>query len=121
MDWIQFKIDVEAWTGLHRDALHIYGALLGHLLAALLLRRTLASPLPWLMVLLFELANEAWDMLFDGLVEQWEIDGARHDIWNTMLLPTLLLILTRFLPRLFAPAPLPGGDPATGQPALENE
>jgi hypothetical protein len=101
MDWLRAKDDLTAWTGLERDALHVYGGLVGMLALALLLRRTVADLLPWLGVLGVELANEAYDMMADGLAEQWEWDGARHDLWNTMIAPTLLLLAARYLPRLF--------------------
>jgi hypothetical protein len=114
MDWIQLKIQIEALTGLDRDALHVYAALIGFIAAALVLRRTLASPIPWLLVLAAELVNEAWDIHSDGLVEQWEIDGAKHDIWNTMLAPTLLLLVARIAPGVMrrCEAPAPAAAPA---------
>ena len=37
--------------------------------------------------------------------EPWEIDAGLHDLWNTMLLPSLLLLLARFAPGLVAPPP----------------
>ena len=114
MDWIAAKAQLATWTGLDRDALHVYAGMLGSIGAAAILRRTLASPLPWLLVLLAELANEAGDMLTDNLVEQWEIDGAKHDLWNTMVAPTLLLLTARFAPQLMrhAPTPEPMQEPA---------
>jgi hypothetical protein len=94
------KAAVQAWTGLERDALHIYAALLIQIGAAALLRRTLASPWPWLIVLAFALGNEWLDMNRDLLIERWEKEAALHDLWNTMLAPTLLLLVVRFAPRL---------------------
>lgn len=105
MDWTTIKTEFAAWTGLDRDALHVYAGLLGSIVAAAVMRRTLASPLPWLLVLLAEVGNEASDMLHDGLIEQWEVDGARHDLWNTMVAPTLLLLLARFAPGLMSRPP----------------
>lgn len=35
-------------TGLSRDALHVYAGMLVFLLAAVILRRSLRSPVPWL-------------------------------------------------------------------------
>lgn len=100
MDWEAMKQAVAAWTGLERDALHIYAAILIQLGSAALLRRTLASPWPWLVVLAFALANEWLDVNRDNLIEAWEEAAALHDLWNTMLLPTLLLLVVRFVPRL---------------------
>jgi hypothetical protein len=34
-------------------------------------------------------------------LKQWQFDGAKHDIINTMILPTALLLLCRYSPRLF--------------------
>ena len=105
------KAAVAAWTGLDRDALHIYVALIIQLASAALLRRTLASPWPWLIVLAFALANEWLDIFRDDLVEDWEKAGSLHDLWNTMLLPTLLLLVSRFAPGLLAAPPPPTPPP----------
>ena len=109
MDWEQIKAAISLWTGLERDALHIYAAILTQLAAALLLRRSLASPLPWLAVLAVALLNEALDMYGDGLAEDWERDSALHDLWNSMLVPTLLALLVRFAPGLARPPAPPEG------------
>jgi uncharacterized membrane-anchored protein len=105
VDWQQIKDVIEAWTGLERDALHIYAALLVQVAAALVLRRTLAHWLPWLAVLLLAVANEISDALDDRLVEAWEIQAGLHDLWNTMLLPSLVMLLVRFAPFLTAAPP----------------
>ena len=102
MDWQHIKDVIALWTGLERDALHIYAALLVQLGSALILRRNLGHWGPWACVLALAVGNEMLDMYGDGLVEQWEIDAGLHDLWNTMLLPTLLLLLARFAPRLVA-------------------
>lgn len=102
MDWEQVKNAISIWTELERDALHIYAAIFLQIGSAALLRRSLASPLPWLTVLAAALANEALDMRRDGLFEAWERDAALHDLWNSMLVPTILLLLVRFAPRLVA-------------------
>ena len=36
------------------------------------------------------LANEWLDIYRDDLVEDWEQAAALHDLWNTMLVPTIL-------------------------------
>ena len=103
-----FKTQLAAIT-VAMDALHIYAALLIQVLAAWLLRRPLSSLWPWLVVLVAEGFNESLD-LFDGetaSLEPWQIDGAVHDLVNTMVLPTLLLLLVRYAPRLFEPPPPP--------------
>jgi hypothetical protein len=107
----QVKSAIATWSGLERDALHIYAAILLQIGSAALFRRSLASPLPWLAVLAAALANEALDMRRDGLFEEWERAAALHDLWNSMLVPTILLLLVRFAPRLVT---RPARPPASG-------
>ena len=113
LDWQQIKEAIAYYTDLERDALHIYAALLVQVGTALVLRRRLAHWLPWAAVLALAVGNELLDTYRDGVVEQWELDSNLHDLWNTMLLPSLLLLLARFAPRLFAP---PG--PASVEPEV---
>ena len=108
MEWVEIKTAIGAWSGLDRDALHIYFGLAAFLLAAAVLRRTVASPLPWLAVLLLQAANEAVDIkTADG---DWIYGHSIHDMWNTMLVPTALLLAARYAPALFA-APDAAGPP----------
>lgn len=107
MDWEQVKNAISTWTELERDALHIYAAILLQIGSAALLRRSLASPLPWLAVLAAALLNEGLDIWRDRLVEEWERGAALHDLWNTMLVPTILALLVRFAPGLVARPPVP--------------
>jgi hypothetical protein len=106
------KAAVAAWTGLERDALHTYFAFIIQLGAAAVFRRTLASPWPWLVVLAFALTNEWLDMFGDNVVEEWEKAAALHDLWNTMLLPTVLLVVAKFAPGLLARRPPPPPPPS---------
>jgi len=106
MSWIDFKIYLTQVTALSQDALHIYGAVLIQLAAALLLRRSLASPLPWLVVFLLLLVNEAIDLwLPREALGEWQMIAGIQDIWNTMALPTLLWLLARFSPSLLTRRP----------------
>lgn len=104
MEWISLKAELVQATGLQRDALHIYGAVLLQALCALLLRRTLAHPLPWLVALIASVANEWTDLTAETwpgdfrTMQYWE---SIHDIVNTVALPTVLLIAVRYVPRLF--------------------
>ena len=109
MEWLWFKQQVSELT-VAKDALHVYGAFLVQVVAALLTRRTLASPIPWLAVLAAIIVNEALDLTFEKepYIHQWQIDGVVHDLINTMILPTLLLLLARLAPGLFAPRPKAG-------------
>ena len=103
MDWFALKQWLSLTTGLGMDALHVHAGVLLQILAALLLRRRLSSPLPWLLVLILVLANEYHDYGYeiwrDRVAQRGE---AMRDTWNTMLLPTLLLLLARYAPRLIA-------------------
>jgi hypothetical protein len=101
MDWWQMKYWVEETTGLNMDALHVHAGVLAQLLVALVLRRSIASLWPWLIVLAAAIANEWWDLTYEVWPtrdDQW--DESIRDTWNTMLLPTILLLLSRFAPGL---------------------
>jgi hypothetical protein len=103
MHWTVVK-DLAAELLIAKDALHIYLAFVIQIGAALILRKSLASWAPWLTVLAFELVNEGLDMWLgeEAHLKQWQFDGAKHDIVNTMILPTALLLLCRYAPRLFS-------------------
>jgi hypothetical protein len=102
MNWFHLKVWLAQTSGLHMDALHVHAGILLQVAAALVLRRSLASPLPWLVVLIAVLTNEIYDFNYEVWPDRWEqvMEGFR-DSWNTLLLPTLFLLLTRFAPRLF--------------------
>ena len=119
MDWFQVKQMLSIASGLNMDALHVHAGLLCQILAALLLRRRLSSPWPWLVVLGLVVANEYYDYRYEIWPDRSEqrAEGTR-DAWNTLLLPTLILLLVRFVPRLFC-APGPSADP--GEPGGEGE
>lgn len=92
---------LESSTGLDRDALHIYGAVFIQFCVALVFRRSLASPWPWIAVLIVAIANEYVD--YQGVGEsQASIDIYRaegyKDLWNTMMVPTALMLIARFWP-----------------------
>ena len=117
MDWHHFKEWLEHASGLNMDALHVHAGVALQLLFALILRRPLSSPWPWLGVAALEAANEVYDY-------NWEVwpdrsvqlaEGVK-DLWNTLLLPTALLILCRYAPRLFV-ATASGSD--AGEPGGE--
>ena len=102
------KILVSDYTGLEKDALHIHVALILYLAASFLLRRSPRFWIAWLLVLGVELANESydlWQQAADGDVPRWT--ESLKDLWNTMLWPTVLLLLARYaaLPTVRRPAP----------------
>lgn len=101
MNWIDFKAFIEHFTGLERDALHIYAALIIQCLAAFALRKSLSSLSPWTIVLFFALLNEWFDngqVIDPDALSKAAFEESYKDIWNTMLAPTMLLLLSRFCP-----------------------
>lgn len=105
MEWWILKEHLSEFTGLSKDALHIHAAMIIQVGVALLLRSSLDRPLPWLTVLVILCANEWYDLT----LEVWPNRSAQywnsfHDIWNTMVLPTLAGILVRFAPFIFISA-----------------
>lgn len=112
---------MSAWAGLDRDALHVVAAIPILLLAALIVRRPLSSVLPWLTVLVLCVADE----LVSGSRPGGSLPASLRDIMLVMTMPTVLLILTRYLPALMVPhtrslrilLPLRGQPPAP-KPAI---
>lgn len=115
LDWYQIKSFIEHALGISMDALHIMVGFVIFLLAAMLLRRSIASPLPWLATLLLEIANEALDLQ----VEIWpdlgrQLGEGAKDILLTMALPTLLWCIARWRPTLLT-------DGAAGRNSLTDD
>jgi hypothetical protein len=105
LGWYQFKLFVEHASGISMDALHILVGFILFLLAAVILRRSIASSRPWLAVLLMEIGNEAYDLT----VERWPDIGSQlgegaKDIMLTMALPTLVMLVARWRPELLGQA-----------------
>ena len=101
MDWMGMK-GLAADLLIAKDALHIYLAFIIQVSAAVIFRKSLGTALPWLTVLMFELINEGLDMWLgeESHLKPWQFDGAAHDLINTMILPTALLLLCRYAPGL---------------------
>lgn len=104
LDWLAIKVQATQIAALERDALHIYAAVFIQFAVALMIRRPLSHPLPWFAVLLAALVNEWADLTFEVWPEgdrdrQWT--ESAHDLVNTILLPTVLLLLARYAPSLF--------------------
>lgn len=91
-----FKLAVQTFTQLDKDALHIYLGLGAMFAAALLFRRPLRAWLPWGAALLAACVGEALDCYDDlRLYGRWHWQGSVHDLWNTLFWPTALLLLAR--------------------------
>ena len=112
MDWYQLKLEVVRATGLHMDALHVHIGVLAQILTALVLRVRLSSLAPWLLLLAAVGANEWFDLSYDVWPDrELQYGESVKDVWNTMLLPTLLMALARWWPGLFAARPAAAPDP----------
>ena len=103
MSWYETKMFIEHASVVSSDALHVLVGVLLWLLIALVLRKRVSAPLPWLILLALTGFNE----LVDLWVEQWPDKAMQYgesakDILLTMTLPTLLIVLTRIRPQLFA-------------------
>ena len=81
---------------LAKDALHVYVALLVLFGSALLFGWRLSSWRPWLVVCAVAVIGEIWDIRdrYVGHVPQ-QFGANRHDLWNTMFWPTVILLLAR--------------------------
>ncbi|TGX52370.1 hypothetical protein E5A73_16385 [Sphingomonas gei] len=83
-------------AGLAKDALHVHVGLLLFVGSALIFRWPVRSWKPWAVALAGALAGEMWD-LRDSLVYHTRIAlwANFHDVWNTILWPSLLVLLAR--------------------------
>jgi hypothetical protein len=112
VEYYELKQWVSAVSGLDMDALHVHVGVLAQIAAAAMLRKRLSSPWPLLALALALFANEAYDLQN----EVWPTRGEQilesvKDIWNTLLLPAVLMLLVRFAPRLFcAPSVADAGE-----------
>ena len=108
MNWFEIKNWLELFTGLDRDSLHIYAGVAVQLVVAVVLRRSVASPIPWLFAAVVALGNEYSDYTSATVtlgVRQELYDEAVRDIWNTLLLPSVLLLIARFRPQWLTGTP----------------
>lgn len=96
--YISLKILVEQYSGLERDALHVHAALFLYLLAMVVFRQTRRSRFPWLFVLAVEVVNEYFDIRNAAASGDPDVAWSESlkDIWNTMLWPTVLLLIGRY-------------------------
>ena len=91
------KLVIVSTTGLSKDALHIYIGLSTQLLAAAILRKSVRSIVPWLLVLVIATTGELIDLHDDiASLGHWRWGASLHDILNTIFWPTVLLALARF-------------------------
>lgn len=126
---MELKFALERYTGLSMDALHVHASIILYVAAMLVLRRSWRSPVPWLIVLALEAANELLDLHHQyevGVRGTWRQafeqgwPEALKDLLNTMVWPTVLLAVGRHT-RLFGrrdeqDPPLAGGLEPGAQP-----
>lgn len=101
LGWYQVKLFIEHASGISMDALHILVGFAIFLLAAQVLMRSVADPLPWLATLLLEVGNEVHDLT----IELWPDLGSQlgegaKDIILTMTLPTMLMLIAHWRPMI---------------------
>lgn len=101
LHWESIKSGIEYALAFDNDALHVIIGVVLQLIFAAMLRSSISRPLPWLLVLLLELANEASDLALERWPEQaMQYGEGMKDILLTMALPTLLLVVARWRSRL---------------------
>ncbi|MES2096920.1 MAG: hypothetical protein V4459_09175 [Pseudomonadota bacterium] len=93
-DWTFDKTAISNWTGLPADALHVLVGMLILVLAAIMLRRPPWHWACWLVVFVAEAANEAYDLLQTHYpADEGNIPASLHDMWLTLLWPTVIVLL----------------------------
>lgn len=98
MDFQHWKTDVIDATGLAKDALHVHIGLLVFVVVRLCWRWRGGWIIAWLVALLAATSGEALDMLAELRRSDIQPDAAHwHDVWNTMLWPTIFLFIGRWL------------------------
>lgn len=92
-DWSRAKMAIEHNIGIGSDLLHVYVGMLLLLGMVLLPGRRVSLRVSWLILLAFECVNEALDLSRPpGSVES-DLASSLHDLFTTMFLPTVLLLL----------------------------
>ena len=76
-------------TGASDSLLHVHAGLAILFLARLVTRRSLATPIPFLVVVVAESANEIMDRLTYG---SWRVEDTGLDMLNTLFWPFVLMV-----------------------------
>ena len=97
------KTVIEQALGFSNDALYVIAGVLLYLIAAFVLRSSLRSFRPWLLLLGLGLANELNDMLVRGWPNRpAQLGESGKDLLLLLLLPSILMIVARTKPNLLA-------------------
>lgn len=101
--WYSIKTAFLLDTGLSHDLAHVYAGVAIQLAVAFVCSRSVASAAPLAVLLILALTNEWFDLQHVGglarMTERTWSEAAR-DIANTMSLPLILCLLSRFIPDL---------------------
>jgi len=93
-NWSIAKTDLSKITGLPDEALHVLSGMLVLTIAAYLLRRPPWTWQPWLVTLIAETVNEAYDLTQTVFpTDEGNLRASFHDFWLTLVWPTLILLL----------------------------
>jgi len=93
-NWTVAKMDLSKITGLSDDALHVLTGMLVLTVAAYVLRRPPWTWQPWLVAVVAETVNEAYDLTqVIYPTDEGNIRASLHDFWLTLAWPTLILLL----------------------------
>ncbi|RJF93057.1 hypothetical protein [Sphingomonas cavernae] len=90
--YAELKAQVAAWTSLSDPILHTHLGMLVFVATAVLLRKPFRSPIPLLMVTLFEALNECLDRINHG---SWRWPNTLSDVAFTLVWPILIFLLAR--------------------------
>ena len=102
MHWAEIKLFLETATGISNDATHVVLGVCAQISIALVLRIPVSRAMPWGIVLLAQIGNEALDLRDDwgSIPLQW--GEAAKDTILTLFLPSVILLVSRRLPRVFS-------------------
>lgn len=85
----RFSVWIGDGTGASDSLLHVHAGLAILFLARIVTRRSLATPVPFLIVCAAELANEVLDYLSHG---SWRWTDTALDVVNTLFWPFVLMV-----------------------------
>jgi hypothetical protein len=113
-DLQMLKLHLLDVTGLGRDALHVYAGMAMFIGVRLVWRWRGGWMLAWLAALAVALGVEWMDIRAEGQAGVPQPEPAHwHDVWNTMVWPTVLLLVGRWLQPRPKPKPQPTLDPSS--------